>query len=434
MMRKTNNRLFMVAVFITAYISGLLAGCQGQSENHTGPLEAEVYEYSINNASNNVPKETEVTENQYELSLSDHDEFSSIQEIGESLEGTGLLLGLRSDGDDRDDPHSSAPLYDTIWLHIEQGELYALLFPQTLVWPSTTDSGTEALRLYELRSPEDVIRFVRYEPSGQGTKHLDLIFDVQVGNHITITERVTYLGSSGVSLNRRGSFWAGNAPVTTWASQVYAPSQLNANAGYSYEDFYTRESINIREVLNESTYQSAVEELKGQWEVDVDDDSKHIDINGTQWAIEHAEGEWKAVLYGTFSPQGGNKSLFGHVMPADPIIPESERGATLDWRRLSDVYPDARDAVLSPDGRLAVIVQNGALVVSIVEDGRYSLPLQTWPIRNHASIVMSRWSGGSQTDDWNERLQEHHLRGNDRYPGFRDETEQELASHYMLAD
>ncbi|TVX95203.1 hypothetical protein [Cohnella terricola] len=108
-----------------------------------------------------------------------------IAQISEAFGSKGLLIGLRSDGED---PNVPEPVYDTIWFRSVQDKPSGLLFPQALVWPSASGRGIEALRAFEYRTPEDRIRYIRYEKLGNEKQQLGLIIDEHTEEHTEITE------------------------------------------------------------------------------------------------------------------------------------------------------------------------------------------------------------------------------------------------------
>ncbi|TVX95202.1 hypothetical protein [Cohnella terricola] len=198
---------------------------------------------------------------------------------------------------------------------------------------------------------------------------------------------------------------------------MFKPNQLNTNKGYAYGEVYEKKGLRLQEILGTLEYQTKVNELTQEWKKDEVSSFRKLDVDGTLWSIQHEKGEWKAHINGSYSLQGGNVSLFGGELNALSFVPADERGEKPDWAMLTASYPDARDAVLSPDGHTAVILLTDTCIISIVEAGQYSAPLKSWSIRPHTNIVMSRWVDGDVTKTWDEQLELWNRIGNYRLGG-----------------
>ena len=126
----------------------------------------------------------------------------------------------------------------------------------------------------------------------------------------------------------------------------------------------------------------------------------------TQWTLRHRQGRWEAVA--KFHGSGaGICDRYHQDAVLDVSLPRSlvavQAPLPVTWKILKGAFPDAVDAVTSPDAKLVIVFTASQAIVASVEAAALrplSPPIKIAP----GKPVMLEWAVGANAVRWNQVL------------------------------
>ena len=127
--------------------------------------------------------------------------------------------------------------------------------------------------------------------------------------------------------------------------------------------------------------------------------------------LTRKDGGWKVLLplYGVYSHEGNGSSgrFVKEYITTDIKLPKtitSYDDLCIDWNTIKQKFPDAKDAVSSPNkDMLAVLTPTKLLVFNNPEKGLEN-PSLSIDVASNETIILNQWSNGDYVEKWDKAI------------------------------
>jgi hypothetical protein len=207
-------------------------------------------------------------------------------------------------------------------------------------------------------------------------------------------EKLVYAGNNYVSIISSEEGIQGNATASYQTVWTRTLEQMNTAAGKSAKDH-----ISMNEIFGNQT---DAEIAQIQPKLDSSQGGITSEITGENWTLTRQIGKWLPQIaeIETFS-NPATTSFKLHSIPIE--IPEkivSHDQLVCSWDRITQMQPEAIDAVSSPDGDMVAIITVNKIYVYPYEDNQFGpLALQI-ELNKNESMVMAQWATAKYADKW----------------------------------
>lgn len=178
---------------------------------------------------------------------------------------------------------------------------------------------------------------------------------------------------------------------------------------------YKRPNINVKSLLGSDTI-GQISSLSDKYNKSQTDDNNNFisdkfEIDDNNLTLKRSKGKWivQSPLYEKYTHQGNGSSfsIIDTLYDTDIKVPEAVTGydtLSVSWDIIKSKYPDAKDAVSSPNKDMLAVLTSSDLMIFLNPEKGIDSPVKTIPVDKNEKIVLNQWASGDYIEKWSKAL------------------------------
>ncbi|MDP4178057.1 MAG: hypothetical protein Q8900_06915 [Bacillota bacterium] len=366
---------------------------------------------------------------------------NSSSSVTKSGAGSGLLLGLVKEPDlqnksknNTDFENKSLEEYRTLWIYKDKndvssiekkggiitpyGDKFVMVTNNSVVTSTAADQPNQysdnfyskyssyfnfsVIISQNLNSSKKVLTEDSMKSNYLSTDQIGFPF-------VSRTETIQYVGNK-YALVKTSQYATGGGTLRSGFDDIkfYDINNLTAVG-------YKRPNMNVKSMLG-SDASRQISSLSDKYNKSQTDDnnnfiSEKFEIDDDNLTLKRSKGKWivQAPLYENYIHQG-NGSSFNNIdtlYDTDIKVPEAVTGydtLSVSWDIIKSKYPDAKDAVSSPNKDMLAVLTSSNLMIFLNPEKGIDNPSKTIPVDKNEKIVLNQWAAGDYIDKWSKAL------------------------------
>lgn len=321
----------------------------------------------------------------------------------DDLMRSGILIGLRTNGDREDYKDSSQPHeynYRTLWISSKNKninpilEIEGITFPRRSgFWEIKLDRKTENGMTEDLLNAHKILANNTYELS-------DVSIDrSQWGKKIgKIYKRIDYIGNDYISVDITGKGGYEDSDKKWYESklQILPIDNLSGKRNVRMKDLLGEDGIDsMGQGIQKAMSSSNIDRKNVVYSEELLDN----------FGLERKLGHWlfKGRINHKKDDQVISTDYSINIIPPPKLIIYDE--LYVPWTSIKDKVPGAVDAYVSPNKEIALVITKNEIIVYGVKYGELEkTPLQRIDLKDNETVIMAEWATGHYVEEWNKFL------------------------------